>query len=393
MKPEHLFQHYQDLQHFVGWTDADARHVQSAGPLLTSHIPELVHDFYAEVSRHPGSAGVITGGEAQVDRLRGTLTQWLYELLSGDYGEEYVNRRWKVGYRHVEIGLAQVYTNVAISRLRSGLSRLLEEHWNGPTDDLLKTIRSFSKLLDLDLAIIEDAYQAAYTARQQSAERLATIGQVAGGIAHELRNPLNVIKTSVYYLVNARNPNPAKTDEHLSRIEKQVGQADSVISALSNFAKLPLPNLDPFSLEECIHETLETTSLPENVTVQIHSLRSLPFILGDKEQMRIVFGNLFRNASDAMPEGGTLTISSQQSERDGGIVISVSDTGEGIDPEILSRVMEPLFTTKARGIGLGLAMARAIVDKNNGHLDVTSTLGQGTTFSVSLHTATESDQP
>src|SRR5438093_8079356 len=101
--------------------------------------------------------------------------------------------------------------------------------------------RSLNTLLDLDLAIIEDAYQAEYTARQQRTERLAAIGQVAGGIAHELRNPLNVVKTSVYYLLNARNPTPAKTAEHLQRIERHVVVADGVITALSNFARLPLP--------------------------------------------------------------------------------------------------------------------------------------------------------
>ncbi len=106
-----------------------------------------------------------------------------------------------------------------------------------------ETVRALNKLLDLDLAIIEDAYQAEYMARLQRSERLATLGQVAGGVAHELRNPLNVVKTSVYYLLNARNPTPEKQAEHLRRIERNVELADNVITALSNFAKVPVPDL------------------------------------------------------------------------------------------------------------------------------------------------------
>src|SRR5690606_23830840 len=94
------------------------------------------------------------------------------------------------------------------------------------------------------------------------AERLAAIGQVAGGIAHELRNPMNVIKTSAYFLLNARSPTPEKTSEHLNRIELQVARADGVITALSNFARLPIPNRRPFEVEPFLREALTDADLP-----------------------------------------------------------------------------------------------------------------------------------
>src|SRR5206468_4283864 len=156
------------------------------------------------------------------------------------------------------------------------------------------------------LAKIEDAYQAEYAARQQRSERLAAIGQVAGGIAHELRNPLNVVKTSVYYLLNARNPTPEKKAEHLQRIERQILLADGVITALSNFARLPVPNLRAFPVVQCVQEALEANPLPANCPVTIDCPPTLPPVLADIDQVRIVFSNLVRNAREAMSQGGRL---------------------------------------------------------------------------------------
>src|SRR5215475_14088344 len=131
MHPVNLYPRYQELQSYVGWSEADARRIVAAAGLLQPSLPELVDDFYAEIMRHPEAVKVITGGQEQIERLKGTLIRWLEELLSGKYDAEYVARRWRVGWRHVEIGLDQVYTNVALSRLRTGLLRALDETWAG----------------------------------------------------------------------------------------------------------------------------------------------------------------------------------------------------------------------------------------------------------------------
>jgi signal transduction histidine kinase len=395
MDADALFRRYQELQAYVGWTEADAQRVQAAAGLLEAYLTPLIDDFYAEIDCHPGARKVITGGREQVQRLKGTLRTWLAELLHGPYDAAYVARRWRVGWRHVDIGLDQVYTNVALSRLRRGLLLALEklaaaQQLPGTPDDWLKLRRSLNTLLDLDLAIIEDAYQTEYLARQQRVERLAAIGQVAGGIAHELRNPLNVIKTSAYYLLNARNPNPDKTTEHLKRIEQHVTLADGVITALSSFAKMPLPQLRPFAIEQCVRETLALHPLPDTIEVALEFPATLPPAFADANQVRIVVGNLIRNAGDAMPCGGRLTISARH---DGDHVeTAVEDTGVGIPKENLNRIMEPLYSTKARGLGLGLAIARAILDKNSGSLQVQSEPGQGSRFTMRLLAAPEHEQ-
>jgi PAS domain S-box-containing protein len=175
------FQRYQELQQYVGWTAEDAQRVQAVAALLEPRLCALVDDFYAEIERHPDAMKVITGGHQQIARLKGTLVKWLQELLSGPYESEYVLRRWKVGWRHVDIGLDQVYTNVALSRLRNGLLIALDESWIGAALELQAVRRSLNTLLDLDLAIIEDAYQDEYLARKQRAEQQKTMGQIAGG--------------------------------------------------------------------------------------------------------------------------------------------------------------------------------------------------------------------
>jgi len=382
MDADKLFHRYQELQRYVGWTPEDAKRVHAVASLLEPHLRVLVDDFYEEIERHPNAMKVITGGQQQIARLKGTLVNWLQELLAGPYESAYVMRRWKVGWRHVEIGLDQVYTNVALSRLRKGLHVALRTHWTGDPLELLETRTSLNLLVDLDLAIIEDAYQAEYVARQQRTERLAAIGQVAGGIAHELRNPLNVVKTSVYYLLHAKNPTPTKQAEHLARIERHVTLADGVITALSSFAKMPVPDLQLFSVGQCMQEALETNPVPDTVQVTLDCPLSLPPIQGDINQLRIVFANLIRNAREAMPKGGALSITGKVVND--GVEVVVTDTGVGIPPDDIYRIMEPLYSTKARGLGLGLAIARAILDKNNGNMRVTSELGKGSSFTVRL---------
>lgn len=380
---ETLFERYQELVRYVGWSEADAGRVQALAPRVRPAFARLVDDFYEEIDRHPQARQVITGGSAQVARLKGTLTGWLEEMFRGPYDQAYVERRWRVGLRHVEIGLDQVYTNAALARLRRGLVDAAGTAWDGPWSELLSHLASLHLRLDLDLAIIEDAYQTEYRRRQTTAERLAAIGKIAGGIAHELRNPLNVVKTSVYYLLHARQLTEEKLRLHLERIERQVSLADGVIQALNDFARLPLPRLERVEVGDCLRSVVESLRLPEGIAVQ-WELADSPGLLvwADRGQLAIVLANLIRNAVDAMPDGGTLRL---QGRRDGPQVeLAVEDSGVGIPPEELSRIFEPLYSTKAKGIGLGLSIAHEILSRHRGSLHVVSQPGVGSTFTLRL---------
>src|SRR5271166_2376526 len=101
MQTADLFRRYQDLQLYVGWTRTDEERIRAAAPLVDPHFPSLIDDFYAEIERHPDARRVITGGVQQIERLKGTLLQWLHELFFSPYDADYVVRRWRVGYRHV----------------------------------------------------------------------------------------------------------------------------------------------------------------------------------------------------------------------------------------------------------------------------------------------------
>lgn len=213
-------------------------------------------------------------------------------------------------------------------------------------------------------------------------EKFATLGKVSGGIAHEIRNPLNAVKTSAYFLLNAKDPNEEKIREHLQRIDRQVSLIDNVVTALSDVAKLPDANLVSTDIRNVLKTALSSVSLSKDVNSKMEFPEDLPNVMVDSNQIVIAFKNLIRNARDAMLGGGDLAITA--TVKDESVTFHVSDTGTGISAENIEKILEPLFTTKARGMGLGLSITRAIVEKNQGKLSVESELGTGSCFSIEL---------
>ncbi|MEE8401820.1 MAG: PAS domain S-box protein [Candidatus Hydrothermarchaeaceae archaeon] len=213
-------------------------------------------------------------------------------------------------------------------------------------------------------------------------EKLATLGQLSGSIAHEIRNPLGVIGNSAYYLKMKLEGADEKVRRHLDILQSEVLRTNVIISDLLDFSKGKSPALVKGSLNGIVKDALKEAGLPDHVKVKTRFDSDLPKIIIDHDQIRQVFLNLFSNAAQAMPDGGTLKIIT--GTENGFVKAEVSDTGKGIQKENLEKIFEPLFTTKTKGTGLGLAIAEGILDTHKGRIEVKSREGKGTTFTVKL---------
>ncbi len=218
-------------------------------------------------------------------------------------------------------------------------------------------------------------------------EKLAVLGQLAGGVGHELRNPLGVISNAVYFLQMTLPDADETTKESLEMISAEVRNSTKIISDLLDFSRTRLPDREEAAVPELAAEVLKKHPPPEEVEATTQIAPDLPPVYVDLHQMGQVLVNLVVNAYQAMKEGGKLTISAQAEE--GQVALSVTDTGSGISQENMAKIFEPLFTTKARGIGLGLAVSRSLVEANGGSIKVESEEGKGSTFTVRLPTREE----
>jgi PAS domain S-box-containing protein len=213
-------------------------------------------------------------------------------------------------------------------------------------------------------------------------EKLSLLGQLAGGVGHELRNPLGVISNAVYYLKTVLSDADENIKEYFETISSEVDRATKIVSDLLDFSRVKSIDREEIAITELISRALEKQPAPENIEIITRIPPDLSPVLVDPLQIEQVFDNLVTNACQAMPEGGKLTIEAKAEEDK--TLISVADTGSGISQENMEKLFEPLFTTKARGIGLGLAISKILVEANGGSIEVKSEEGGGSTFTVIL---------
>jgi len=213
-------------------------------------------------------------------------------------------------------------------------------------------------------------------------EKLAFLGQLAGGVGHELRNPLGVMTNAVHYLGLVLQNAPQTVVEYLGILRTQIGLAERIVGDLLDSARVKAPQRQPVPARDLFSEQLKRIAIHPGVTVSVEVPADLPPLYVDRVQLGQVVLNLISNGVQAIGESkGTLTLRARRDGNETG-VLEVQDTGGGVAPENIDHIFEPLFTTKARGLGLGLSVARTLVRANGCDISVDSEKGHGSTFTV-----------
>jgi signal transduction histidine kinase len=260
----------------------------------------------------------------------------------------------------VERGVLSRIERLAISIKKMGKSKNLSERlsWNSK-DELSLLAETIDGMME---------------------ERVNTIEELAAMIGHDLRNPLTGITSAMYYL---RKKYGALMDEKgrgmLEVIEKDIDYSNKIINDLLEYSKAIKLDLKETNPKSAVTEALSHVDFPKNIQL-IDLTENTPTIKVDVDRMKRVFINLIKNAVDAMPDGGKLTITSEKANDK--VKIAFADTGIGISEENLKKLFGPLFTTKAKGMGLGLAICKRVVDAHGGTISVESVVSKGTVFTI-----------
>jgi signal transduction histidine kinase len=313
---------------------------------------------------------------------------------------------------------AVVHSEDEIGSLAKGFNEMLEQIQARETKLQIEIherkraeeeVRKFNEALELKVR--EKTAQLVEAQKELvRSEKLSMLGLIAGGMGNELRNPLGVMNNAVFFLKSVMTDADETVKEYLDIIKQEIDNSEGIISGLLDFYRMQRPRLGPVPVHELIKQGLQRCNLPENVKLR-SDIPDMSLIINiDRLQMARVLQNLITNAYQAMPEGGELRISARSVQKRGSaeaqeletselpnfrtssldedfVEISVTDTGEGIAPGDMEKLFQPLFSTKSRGIGLGLAYSRKLTEANGGRIEVESQFGKGTTFTVVLPAA------
>lgn len=217
-------------------------------------------------------------------------------------------------------------------------------------------------------------------------EKLALLGQLAGGVGHELRNPLGVMSNTTYYLEAVLKDAPEDVQKRLGVLREQLTLSVRIVNDLLDFSRTTPAERLPISLERIAETQLRRLAPPDHIKVTSDFPDSLPLAHVDPMHAGQVVLNLLTNAVQAMDGGGTLHLRGRVTP-EGKVLLEISDTGPGVAPEHLDKIFEPLFTTKASGVGLGLAVSKSLAQANGGDLVLASQSGPGATFAFAMPAA------
>ncbi|MEW6544338.1 MAG: protoglobin domain-containing protein [Nitrospirota bacterium] len=407
---------WQTRKDYLLLTEEEEEGLKSLQPLMTRHVGELVDGFYRHLLQFAETRKLLSD-ELIATRLKDAQQRYLLSLVTGPYDEAYRDGRIKIGEVHERIGLTPSWYLGAYALYLNMLHPLIFKEFRGRPERCQFLRIALTKIVFLDIQLAIEAYirkssdklefankQLAELSRQlekgltqkkrdlqetqeqlRQTERLAELGTLASGMAHEIGTPMNVILGRAEYLMQRTQEDATK--KGLETIVAQVERITRIMNQLLTFARRRPLERRPLDLKRTVEDCLEVVRERlgrHRIEAETRFAPSLPPVHADADHMSQVLLNLVINAVHAMPEGGTLRIGLDPAGSH--VRMTVTDTGHGIPKDALPRIFDPFFTTKevGKGTGLGLTVVHGIVQEHGGTITVESEPDRGTTFTVLL---------
>jgi signal transduction histidine kinase len=360
------FDDFERVKRYIGFDDEASAALRAFHALARPRLEEVAEDLCRLLDADTRSRRLLRGGVEQLERLRQAWVVWLDSCLVGPHDVAHLDAPARIGRTHARVGVPESLMIAAVSRTRSRLVALAEDAVERPARGAV--LQAIHRLLDLQLALMLEAYRHGLETQLRTQERLATIGQLAASIGHELRSPLGVIESSTFLIRQRLTPtqHTEAVIRHLDKIGAQVRVCSSATTELLELAR----DLPPSCRQVVVHDLVEVAVGAVNIPAY-RVERDIPQQLtmrADPDQMRQVLVNLVSNAHQAVGEHGHIWITAEQTSA--GTVVRVRDDGPGVPEVIRERIFEPLFTTKPHGTGLGLALCRRIIEAHRGEISL-----------------------
>ena len=366
---------FEEVTNYVGFGTRDSARLREFLPVAAPHFERISEHFYERILSHPQAHEAISGGTEQVERLKRTLVEWMRSGLAGPHDEDFCKRRARIGHIHVRIGLPQRYMVTAMNVMRLDFRDVVNaELVDRPRAELDELLNALDRLFDLELAIMLETYKLEAEDRLRRRERLATIGQLAASIGHDLRNPLSVIESSLYILRRRMQDDP-RASKHVEKIASQIDECDAIITHLLEMARNQAPRRERVVAADLLESAIETARVPDSVTVERQGFADLVLWV-DAALIKQALVNVLINSVQAQHgRGGHIHVHASVDGDD--VTIAVGDAGPGFDPDTLPLIFEPLVTTKSSGTGLGLALVKSVMERHGGHVSANNRAAGG----------------
>jgi len=413
-KPETFFE---EMKRYVGFGEADAHLLHAVGDRMDPYFPSMSERFYDQITQHPEAGKVFTGGQEQIDRLKRTLQVWAKRLFHGPFDEDYAAERYKIGVRHVLIGLPQRYMISAMGVVRTHLQESLDEVLLAEPTQLKITRLALDKILSIDLNMMCESYfqesirylrelnRRLERANFELAELSHVKTEFLATTSHELRTPLNSILGFTRLILDGLCDSRDEERELLRDVYSSAEHLLSIVNDLLDVARIEAGKLRlapaVVDLKTVIHEAKSVVSVQtaaKHLTLVDETEASpLPSVMADPARVKQVLINLLSN-SVKFTDKGWITVRGRSFPERGFVELEIQDTGIGIAPVKQQHLfqkfhqLDSTFTRQQGGSGLGLSISRSLVEMMGGRIKLWSAgMGCGTTVTFSLPVRREQD--